>query len=318
MVAGIVAGKQKSRQTEAFAKDITGNIRRFFGIAGKENPSDTTLYNLAKNLNPEGMEKTLKSQIKQGLQTKAIRNDDFAIGAISIDGKGAGGAKGQAPNEVCHQTVCDKEGSAAWYLYALRACLISALAKPIIGNVYIPNKGGESTYFGPLLRSLVKSYSKLFQIVMVDAGMTSQGNAKLVLGLGKWYVMAVKGNQPTLHSLAKEGHGSITMCRATGDPRTSGGSRNHRCAYQRFDAHYPSKRAYNRNPLISNTIYSFCKMDQLGEANWRRWNIEQSLLVDVRGSLVSSAGLLSQAGFFCTSAIASLGVFPSSLCIFWQ
>src|SRR5205814_3218136 len=49
-----------------------------------------------------------------------------------------------------------------------------------------------------------QSFGGQFQVGTADAGMTCREDALVVLGQGKHYLFALKGNQPHLHALAQD------------------------------------------------------------------------------------------------------------------
>jgi len=90
-------------------------------------------------------------------------------------------------------------------MLALRATLTSALAKPCIYQLRIPPGKGESTVFARMVDDLHRAYGRsgMFEIVDIDAGMTSLANADHVAGVGYKYVCALKGDQPELFAESK-------------------------------------------------------------------------------------------------------------------
>ena len=134
------------------------------------------------------------SQVRRGIDSKAITNDRFGGGVVSYDGKGAGSGLGDAPNPICRRSTCDADGTPFWDLYTLRACLTSSSAQPVLSQTFIPNKRGEATTFPERLARDVKNFPRLFRYVTTDAGMASRSNAEVVMRHQKMYVFQIKGN----------------------------------------------------------------------------------------------------------------------------
>lgn len=69
----------------------------------------------------------------------------------------------------------------------------------------LPPGTGESTGFPAFLSGLQREYGRsgMLEVIDVDAGLCSLGNADLVDEAGFIYVFGVKGNQPDLHQAAQ-------------------------------------------------------------------------------------------------------------------
>jgi predicted transposase YbfD/YdcC len=87
-------------------------------------------------------------------------------------------------------------------MHTLHAVLVTASSQPCIDQLLIPGKTNEMASLSEFVERLVKSYGTetLFEVVSVDAGMTSAANARFISRADLRYVMAVKDNQPTLLS----------------------------------------------------------------------------------------------------------------------
>ncbi len=201
-VAALAANKGTLRKMEYFAKDISPALRRQLGLPSRRTPSDSTYQKTLPRIEPKGFLVSLREQVKKALKSKAIRNDIFKGGVLSCDGKGIGSDKGEKPNELCRESVCDAQGTIFWYLYALRAHLTSSSVCPCIDQEIIEHRAWETTMFPEFLKRIVKTYPKLFQIVTADAGFTSRANATVVIKLKKLYLFALKKNQHRLYDFA--------------------------------------------------------------------------------------------------------------------
>jgi hypothetical protein len=201
-VAAFASGKQTLRAIESFASDLSHKALRLLGF--QKAPADTTLYDLDSRLSPEGLREVLWQQVRSDLDSKAITNDIFQGGVLTLDGKGCGSGMGEAPNEVCRSSVCDAAGTKYWDVFALRAVLTSSTARPAVDQELIDGKHGEATTFGPMVQRIVERFPKLFRYITVDAGLASAHNAKLVISLGKVYVFGIKGNFRRLFPVAQQ------------------------------------------------------------------------------------------------------------------
>ncbi len=201
LVAGLASARPTARAIEDLSEDLSPAVRRTFGLKGIV--SDTALYELVCRQEVEGFREVLWAQLRRDLERKAITNDLFPGGVLSIDGKGAGGGEGEKPIEACRQTVCDVKHTPVWHLYTLRSALTSSSARPYLDQEFINDKAWETLTFPKVLRRVADRFPKLFRYVTVDAGMTSAANAKEVLDLGKLYVFALKANLHRLYALAQ-------------------------------------------------------------------------------------------------------------------
>lgn len=201
---GFAAGKKTLRDIETFAVDLPRPIRRWLGLGSTRTPCDTTIYNLIKKLNPSGLRWTVIDSVKKALRDKKILNDLLLWGVVVFDGKGSTDDRGSAPNEYSRETVSDDSMRPHWFLYVLRAHLVSSSARPCLDQIFLDGKTGETTGFRELLPRVASLFPKLFQIVMGDAEFLSRANAQLVISLKKFYVFALKANRMRLYKLAVE------------------------------------------------------------------------------------------------------------------
>lgn len=192
LVGGLASLKLTLRDIESFSKDLPARYRRKLGL--RRSVSDTSMYELLSTLDPAGLRPILQTQIREGLESKAICNDLFPKGVLTLDGKGAGSGMGMPPNSAVRGSVCDDEGTLCWDAYALRACLTSSSARPVLDQDFILRKGHEATTFPGLLERVLGEHPKLVRYITADAGITSAANTKVVRGHAKHYVFALKAN----------------------------------------------------------------------------------------------------------------------------
>jgi predicted transposase YbfD/YdcC len=90
-----------------------------------------------------------------------------------------------------------------WSFSTLRAVFTSSAGRPCVDQELIAEKEGEAPAFRVVFRRMTEHFSRLFLIVTADAGMTCRENALVVMGAGKHYLFALKGNQERLFTLAQ-------------------------------------------------------------------------------------------------------------------
>jgi hypothetical protein len=199
LVQGLAVGKRVLRRMEDLSEDMVREGTAPEGL--KRGVSDSTLYRLLRELEPEGLEHPLYESVHQGLALGLIRHDSFVRGVATFDGKAGESTPGPAPFEQSHTTK-DEQGREYWYPFALRASLTSSAARPVLDQQMMESKRGEATTFPELFERVVKRFGEHFKYVTVDAGMTSAANARLVTEAGKHYLMALKENFNRLHDKA--------------------------------------------------------------------------------------------------------------------
>jgi predicted transposase YbfD/YdcC len=199
LVRALAVGKRVLRRAEELGEDM---LREGTAPEGLERAvSDTTLDRVLGSLEPEGFDQEVYQMVHRGLDKGLIRQDFFARGVVTFDGKAGESAPGQAPFEPCHTTK-DEQGREYWYPYALRASLTSSAACPVLDQKSLEGKQGEATAFPEIFEQVVKEFGSHFEYVTVDAGMTSAANARLVREAGKHYLMALKENFHRLYGKA--------------------------------------------------------------------------------------------------------------------
>lgn len=197
-VVALMAGSRTLRQVEELAADVGASSLDLRTV-----PSDSTVYRLLQAQSPDGFREVLHDQLRRDIDSKAIRNDLFPGGILTVDGKGAGSGYGKAPNPWCRSTVCDDEGTKVWHLYTLRASLTSSSATPYLDQAFLDDKTGETTEFSAMFTRVVARFPRLFQYVTGDAEFTSAKNANQVIAAGKNYVFGLKANRRRLYDMAK-------------------------------------------------------------------------------------------------------------------
>jgi predicted transposase YbfD/YdcC len=215
MVVAIACGHRKLRELEALSQSMPPRLRRMVGLRGG-GVSDTALYETLVRTPQVGFQQALFQQVRTELDRKAIGNDLFPQGVISYDGKCAGWGKGQRPNALCQRGFFNYGAEASWRLFALRACLTSSSARPVLNQQFL-TVDGEATAFGPMFVQDVKQFPRLFRYVTADAGITSVKNAATVVSVGKHYLFALKGNHKRLYELALDSLADVPVEHSTSE-----------------------------------------------------------------------------------------------------
>jgi predicted transposase YbfD/YdcC len=199
IVAGFAAGQPTLRDIETFVRDIPGRCRRALGLGSKHKPCDSTLYNLLARLEPTGFRRALVRQVVDAVKAKAITNDLLARGVVAFDGHGGIDDWGRAPTHQARNTIKDMMGTPLWYLYSLRAHLVSSSACPCLDQEFIDDDHWEDGLLPSMLRRVAGAFPRLFEIVTADAVFLSKANTEAVISLGKHYLFALKRNRPKLY-----------------------------------------------------------------------------------------------------------------------
>ncbi len=202
---GFVSRCDSLRNVESMTKGFGKFGRKY---VSKRVP-DTTLSNLIPRLNVNELREQHIAQVKESYRNKELKPVGLPCGVITIDGKGLGALSHDACGTA--QLNHREDGSAYYLARQFRAVLSSAESRPCLDQKAIGAKTNEVADFIPFYSRFVESYgdnNDLFEIVDVDAGMTSKANADFIYQSQKAYVMALKENQPELVLEAKRQLGS--------------------------------------------------------------------------------------------------------------
>ncbi|MBW2736693.1 MAG: ISAs1 family transposase [Deltaproteobacteria bacterium] len=174
--------------------------------------SDTTLDTELRRMEADALHAKLVLQIRDLQRGKMLRPSTLPFGVATIDGKNLATVNHTADGSA-HKRSKDNEKwqpkkgrSGTYYLMpALRATLTSAESKPCIFQKRLPPGTGESSSLDEMIDELHAAYgrSDMFELIDVDAGLTSLEHADHVDDLGYAYMMGLKGNQPELFAEAQ-------------------------------------------------------------------------------------------------------------------
>ena len=195
MLLGFVSGCGALREVESLTRGFGKFGRRH---VGRRIP-DTTLTDLIPRLSADELREQLLSQVKASWRNKELKPVGLPCGVVTIDGKGLGALKHSACGTA--QLNHREDGSEYYLARAFRVVLSSAESRPCLDQMSIAAKTNEMGDFIAFYDRFLASYgdnNDLFEIVDVDAGMTSKANADRVHESLKAYVMALKAGQREL------------------------------------------------------------------------------------------------------------------------
>jgi hypothetical protein len=193
-LAAMMGGCKSLAQAEALSAEMSPAISKMLGI--ERRVPDTTMRNILVKLSPSELRRHLRALAKSAFRRKALNHEGLPFGVVSIDGKYI--AIDQADNRYAQEhQYADKIGSYG-LLRTLTCTLVSSTARPCLDAVPIPAVTNEMGHFSAALKSMVKNFKKLFQVVSTDAGMCSLDNAQLVIDAKKDYLFCIKKDQPSL------------------------------------------------------------------------------------------------------------------------
>lgn len=192
---GLLAGCPTLREVEAATEDAGGWVRQRV----PRRAPDTTLWDLLPQLDVGELRAKLHQQVRGAWRRKALTPVELPCGVVAIDGKGLGALEHDADG-VAQKNYRSHDGTPYWLARSLRAVLTSADARPCLDQMPIAARSNEMSSFAAFFAELMRVYGAgdLFEIVTVDAGLTSRANADLVAAADKAYLMALKGTQPEL------------------------------------------------------------------------------------------------------------------------
>lgn len=203
--AAFACGRVNLRRVEDFSGDLDQGTRRKLGIG--KGVSDTTLYRTFAKQTPKGLRETVRNQVRELIDAKVVQKDLFPFGVVSIDGKCLWSSHVREL-EGAKTSLNEETGLVTSTLTALRAVLTSSKVRPCLDLEVISHKSGEAPAFRELFPRVSRFFGGQFELVTADAGLTCRENALLVVGAGKHYLFALKGNQPKLHAWAQEAFAS--------------------------------------------------------------------------------------------------------------
>lgn len=211
LLSGLIAGKQGFREAEDLSDDFTPDVLRALGVGG--GISDTAMQEFVVRADVEGIRALLKREAAASYRSKSldVEHSGAPIGMVSIDGK-YDAAKVRVNRKDDHEVqrkamreqypFFQPKGAPTgnWQRGELRTMsvvLSSSQAPVYLDCVPVRGETNEMGMFPEVFDALMVSWGSkgLFQLVSVDAGMTSKANADLVVSHKVHYLMAVKETQ---------------------------------------------------------------------------------------------------------------------------
>jgi len=211
LLYGLMAGGRSLREVEDLTQEMGPTGRR--RVPGRI--ADTTLYDFVHRLSVEELRRLQHRQVRTLFRSKSLSPATLPCGVASFDGKGLGALEHDAEGSA-QKGIRVHDGTPYFLARTLRAVLTSAAAKPALDQVSIPAETNEMGLFPQFFAQVRSAYGglDLFEIVTVDAGMTSKHNADVIVAADCAYVMALKGTQPELLAEAKR----LLLPRTAGAP----------------------------------------------------------------------------------------------------
>ncbi len=209
-------GLTSNQPTLRDVEEMTGGLGPWTRTLVPAAISDTTLDTEAQRLDADDLLDKLVYRVRGFHRSKMLGPVGLPCGVMTVDGKNLAtlnhdadgtGHKRSKKNEKWHLSKDEenKRGKSYFLMPALRATLTSAEAKPCVYQLPLPPGVGESTMFPEMFAGLRRAYGHgdMFRIIDGDAGLTSLGNANLVVDEGYDYLWGLKGNQPELFAEAR-------------------------------------------------------------------------------------------------------------------
>jgi len=190
VLLGILAGCKGLGEVEDLTKELSEPMRKLLGIP--DPIPDTTLRDFLVKVDPIRLQRLLCIVGYDAYRRKALRpRDDLGVpfGVLSMDGKypSIRDTEPSAYLQVHHQ-----DGEATHGLIrTVTSCLITAVGRPILGATPIPGATNEMGWFKQAFGDMVRTYGRLFSVVMYDAGAASESNADAVMTAGKDYILLI-------------------------------------------------------------------------------------------------------------------------------
>lgn len=198
---GLASGCKGFTEVEELTSNLGTGVRRQTGI--NRRVPDTTLRDYVCKLKPEDVLPLLQVVGYDAWRRKALVQDPrFPFGIVSLDGKYPTVAD-VTPAEYV-QVHHDEAGNPSYGMVrTITAALVTAAGTPVIDAMPVRAETNEQGAFPEAFARLHKTYGKLFQLVMYDAGAASEGNASVVVNAGKDYLFQMADPRWTMYKTAE-------------------------------------------------------------------------------------------------------------------
>ncbi len=198
-LVGLMAGCKGLWETEQLTANLSVASRRQLGL--KRRLADTTARDALCAVSLDGVRSALHRLVHAAARRKALEPEGLPVRVVAMDGKVT---KLPCLNQRFVQNQHPDFGPPYGLVRTMTAALVSARGRPCIDVVPIPAETNEAGHFQEALRSLVRTYEPLFDVVSYDAGGFSRSNADAVIAAGKDYLFALKDESRTMCRLAEE------------------------------------------------------------------------------------------------------------------
>ena len=188
LLAGMLGGYSSLRGVVALGQRMGLGISYF------------ALYTILGCLKVEDFRTSLHKQIKALHRAKSLVPEGFPCHIAAIDGKSLYYGRYKL-NKYCQKTTEAHSKARRFNLRVMRTTLVSATMRPTIEQQAIPANTSEEGFFPEYFQSQLTIYGRTLLnniIFTIDAGYSSLENATIVDNSGNAYVLALKGNQPSL------------------------------------------------------------------------------------------------------------------------
>jgi predicted transposase YbfD/YdcC len=200
LLLGFIAVERTLRDVESLTQRL-GALGRALGIH-KRLPDSTLALFLSRLTDEQGLRRCLVNQVRAAERRKALGPVRLPINMVVVDNKTVWCSRKKVDPQ---SQKASHDGFTTYNLRYVNAVLASAASQPCIDRRVIPAKTNECGVFPEFFKQLVKTYGRgsFLELISNDAGITSADNARLVNDAGVGYLMAVKGDQPTLFEEAQ-------------------------------------------------------------------------------------------------------------------
>lgn len=214
VLVALLGGRRGFSAAEKLSARLSREWRTVLGVHRRV--PDSTLADFLKGVSIEGLQRLLQAEAHAAWERKSLAGLAAAlpIGMVSVDGK-----YDRAFVPVNHPANYSSELEQAkekhpWFLAdqkakgkrlygevrCLSVCLVAPTGAAYLDCVPVLAATNEMGMFPEVMDRLVAQWGnrRLFELVSVDAGMTSKANATLVNDSNLGYLMAIKEGQPAI------------------------------------------------------------------------------------------------------------------------
>ena len=182
LMQGLISGCKSFRE-----------IEKKTGMLGRRVP-DTTLHDLAVELDPEPLEEELARGVKEANRSHELDNSELPVRLTVIDGKNLSTTSKSIDKYSINRS---QKGCAKYVQHVLRAFHASSRVKLLMAQQRMPRGTNEKAILTDFLDKIVAYYGRtnLLEVFSFDAGFTSAKNSKAVIERGYHYIFALKNPQ---------------------------------------------------------------------------------------------------------------------------